>query len=85
MMLLKICDPDYETPALADFSVGFSLLSLSGLVTTPLTISFLAGGSTFENFVLSLVIAGVYFIIAFGAKASEKITVKKEVKGAVKI
>ncbi len=85
MMLLKICDPDYETPALADFSVGFSLLSLSGLVTTPLTISFLAGGSTFENFVLSLVIACVYFLIAFGAKASEKITVKKEVKGAVKI
>ena len=28
MMLLKICDPDYQTPALAEFSMGFALMSI---------------------------------------------------------
>ena len=64
MMLLKICDPDYETPALADFSMGFSLLSLSGLITTPLTISFLASRSTFDNMMLAVVIGAVFLVMA---------------------
>ena len=63
MMLLKICDPDYETPALTDFSMGFSLLSLSGLITTPLTLAVIASGSTMANFLFSLVVAGVFWAI----------------------
>lgn len=53
MMLLKICDPDYETPALADFSMGFSLLSLSGLITTPLTLAVIASAAPGELPVLA--------------------------------
>ena len=63
MMLLKICDPDYDTPALADFSMGFSLLSLSGLITTPLTLAVIASGSTMANFLFSLAVAGVFWAI----------------------
>ena len=63
MMLLKICDPDYETPALTDFSMGFSLLSLSGLITTPLTLAVIASGSTMANFLFSLAVAGVFWAI----------------------
>ena len=77
MMLLKICDPDYETPALADFSVGFSLLSLSGLITTPITIGMLAAGSTMENLLLNLGFAVVYLAIAVGATVMERVSEKK--------
>lgn len=28
LMLLKICDPDYETPVINDFSIGFSFVSV---------------------------------------------------------
>ena len=34
LMLLKICDPDYESPALADFSVGFALMSVLSIFTS---------------------------------------------------
>ncbi len=67
MMLLKICDPDYDTPALADFSMGFSLLSLSGLITTPLTLGILATGSTMTNLLFSLAVTAVFWAILAGA------------------
>lgn len=72
MMLLKICDPDYETPALSDFSVGFSLLSLSNMITQPIAISYLANGTTMENLVVSLLMAAVFFAVAYGAYAMER-------------
>lgn len=34
LMLLKICDPDYESPALADFSMGFALMSVLSIFTS---------------------------------------------------
>ena len=69
MMLLKICDPDYETPALADFSMGFSLLSLSGLITTPLTLAVFASGSTMANFLFSLAVTGVFWAGRFWTRS----------------
>ena len=78
MMLLKICDPDYETPALADFSMGFSLLSLSGLITTPLTLAAIASGSTMANFLLSLAMTGAFWailaVVAVGSRVSARRT-----------
>lgn len=78
MMLLKICDPDYETPALADFSMGFSLLSLSGLITTPLTLAVIASGSTMANFLFSLAVTGVFWailaVVTVGSRVSARRT-----------
>jgi ESS family glutamate:Na+ symporter len=41
LMLLKICDPDYKTPVLNDYSIGFSLTSISGFVLMPINVSML--------------------------------------------
>jgi len=45
MMLLKICDPDYESPALVNFSMGFSIMGMIGLVTALYTMPILQFGS----------------------------------------
>lgn len=50
MMLLKICDPDYETPALPDFSMGFAMMSIARMVADPITLGVLATGTTLANF-----------------------------------
>jgi ESS family glutamate:Na+ symporter len=39
LMLLKICDPDYELPALNDYSVGFSFASVTNFVLLPVTVN----------------------------------------------
>jgi ESS family glutamate:Na+ symporter len=41
LMLLKICDPDYELPALNDYSVGFSFISVLNFVLLPITVNLL--------------------------------------------
>lgn len=76
MMLLKICDPDYDTPALADFSMGFSLLSLSGLITTPLSMAVLSTGSTMDNLLFSLAAAVVFWIILAGVTIAGRVSAK---------
>ena len=73
MMLLKICDPDYETPALTDFSMGFSLLSLSGLITTPLTLAMIAAGSTMANFLFSVAVACVFWAVLGVVTVSDRV------------
>lgn len=72
MMLLKICDPDYETPALNDFSMGFALMSIIGIFTSPITYGLLATGSTFANFAFSSVCAIVYVAMALVGRAMLK-------------
>jgi ESS family glutamate:Na+ symporter len=39
LLLLKICDPDYELPVLNDYSVGFSLTSVSSFMLLPITVN----------------------------------------------
>jgi ESS family glutamate:Na+ symporter len=41
LMLLKICDPDYELPVLNDYSVGFSFMSVLNFVLLPITVNLL--------------------------------------------
>ena len=64
MMLLKICDPEYKTPALQDFSVGFSMISIFSLALYVVIMKALAGWSTMANFGFSTVVC-----IAFTAMA----------------
>lgn len=77
MMLLKICDPDYDTPALADFSMGFSLISLSGLITQPITLGVLATGSTMSNFTLAAILFLIYMVITSAAGGLSKMFSRK--------
>lgn len=49
MMLLKICDPGYDSPVLQDFSMGFAVLSIVSIFTSPLTYSMIATGTVMSN------------------------------------
>ena len=63
MMLLKICDPDYQTPALAEFSMGFALMSIISTVTSPIYYGLIAEGSTMANLMFNVVIGGFYILM----------------------
>ena len=65
MTLLKICDPEYKSPALSEFSLGFSLMSATGLLVVPILNTVLAVGSTFDNFITAIISAILYFAFAF--------------------
>ena len=65
MTLLKICDPEYKSPALSEFSLGFSLISVTGLLIVPILNTVLAVGSTFDNFITAIISAILYFVFAF--------------------
>ncbi len=66
--LLKICDNDYQSPVLKDFSLGFSINFVSSLLIVPILNSVLATGSTMMNFIVSIIFTLVYIGIAFSPK-----------------
>lgn len=63
MMLLKICDPDYTTPALAEFSMAFALMSIVSTITSPVYYGLIAEGSTFANLMFNVVIGVGYTVM----------------------
>ncbi|MEI0524332.1 sodium/glutamate symporter [Brachyspira murdochii] len=65
MTLLKICDPEYKSPALTEFSLGFSLMSVTGLLIVPILNTVLAVGSTFDNFITAVISSALYLVFAF--------------------
>lgn len=77
MTLLKICDPEYKSPALSEFSLGFSLMSVTGLLIVPILNTVLAVGSTFDNFITAIISAILYFAFAFMVSFINKKTFTK--------
>lgn len=65
MTLLKITDPEFESPVLTDFSMGFALISLVSLVISPFDYNILAQGSTFMNFFWNTGVGLFYAAVAF--------------------
>ena len=63
MMLLKICDPGYDSPTLKDFSMGFAVVSISGIFYQPLMYNLIATGTEVTNLLYHLVL-GVFFLVA---------------------
>jgi len=64
MTLLKITDPEYESPVLNDFSMGFALMSLFSLVISPIDYNFIARGSTLANFLWNIGVGLFYATLA---------------------
>lgn len=64
MMLLKICDPDYETPALNEFAMAFALFSIISIPLSPITWGLVATGSTIANLGWSALMCGAFLIMA---------------------
>lgn len=76
MMLLKICDPEYETTALNDVSLGMSLFNLISLPLTLIIYYSLKNGTRMQIFltVTAVLIVSVILLLLFRGlyKRSEK-------------
>ncbi|HHW93766.1 MAG TPA: sodium:glutamate symporter [Clostridiaceae bacterium] len=64
MTLLRVCDPDYESPVISDFSMGFALMSIFSLVISPIDYYFLKNSSTSTNFFWNIVVFVFYAAVA---------------------
>jgi ESS family glutamate:Na+ symporter len=62
LMLLKICDPDYKTPVLNDYSMGFSLTSVSNFILMPITVSMLL----YQTFSINVLFQSGLLVIGLG-------------------
>lgn len=61
--LLKICDPDFESPVMNDFSLGFALYSLGNIFAAPLIYSLAGLGTPSANFMFHTAMALAWFVI----------------------
>lgn len=77
MMLLKICDPDYRTSALQDFSVGFSMISIISLALYVVIMQALKSWSTTGNLLFSIVLTMLFTGLAILVGMLRKRKLKK--------
>jgi ESS family glutamate:Na+ symporter len=59
LMLLRICDPDYKTPALQDYSMAFSLTAVTGFILMPVNVSLLL----YRDFMTNFLFQGACFVL----------------------
>jgi ESS family glutamate:Na+ symporter len=78
LMLLKICDPDYKTPVLNDYSMGFSLTSVTSFILMPIIVSMLLYQSFTVNllFQIGLLVIGMILLLG-GSQISRKLGAQK--------
>lgn len=78
LMLLKICDPDFDLPVLNDYSVGFSFTSITGFIMMPIVVNMLIGSSLLVNIVTQLVIlGGTLILFIFASQISKRFSSQK--------
>lgn len=63
MTLLKICDPDFESPALEDYSFSYAIRTVIDLISTPIMYAILAKGTSMQMLVFGLVYIVICYII----------------------
>jgi ESS family glutamate:Na+ symporter len=64
IVLLRICDPKFETPVLRDYSLGFSLVSLMGPIAIVSSISLSISRGAIAPILLNLACFGITFFIS---------------------
>jgi len=67
LLLLKICDPDYKLPVLNDYSVGFSMTSLTGFVLLPVTVALMMNYSFGMNMLFQGAVLAATAVVFLGA------------------
>jgi ESS family glutamate:Na+ symporter len=78
LMLLKICDPDYELPVLNDYSVGFSFTSVLNFVLLPVTVNLLLQYGFGVNLVYQMgLLAASVVLVALAHRVSQPVQVKE--------
>ena len=69
LMLLKICDPEYASLVLTDFSMGMAIYSMISLVQTPISYVLLGRGTTIDNFLYMAATALLFLGVALFGRA----------------
>jgi ESS family glutamate:Na+ symporter len=72
LMLLKICDPEYKSPVLNDFSMGFSLTSVTSFILMTIVVSMLLHQSFTVNLLFQTGLVVVGMILLLGANHISK-------------
>jgi ESS family glutamate:Na+ symporter len=65
LLLLRICDPEYKTPVLNDYSMGFSLTSVTSFILMPIIVSMLLYQPFAVNllFLFGLLVIGMVLVL----------------------
>jgi len=74
MMLLKICDPGYDSPTLTDFSMGFALFTITSIFTSPISYGLILRGTELSNFLFQFGLAMAFLVMALIGRAMLKKT-----------
>ena len=85
LMLLKICDPDYETPVINDFSIGFSFTSVLNFALMTVFVGCLLKYSAIVNVLIFLAVFLVYLLVGVGASKLAGETPAKPVSQAAAV
>ena len=67
LMLLKICDPEYKSPVLNDYSMGFSLTSVTSFILMPIVVSMLLYQSFTANVLFQAGLLAIGMVLLLGA------------------
>lgn len=77
LMLLRICDPDYESPALGDFTMCYPFISILTIAVAPAYYELIRSGSTMDNFLFALLMLSVFLGLAMIGKCGYVLENKK--------
>lgn len=61
--LLKICDPDFESPALEDYSFSYAIRTVIDLISTPIMYAILARGTSYQMLMFGIVYVIICYVI----------------------
>jgi len=65
--LLKICDPNLETPVMSDYSLSYAIRQAIELITTPVMYALLVRGTSSQMLLFGLLYTvGCYVVVAIG-------------------
>ncbi len=68
MALLKICDPNYDSPTLEDYSIANIMISITDLVALPIMYHILTQGTSPQMVIFGIVYTGFFAIVAIVGK-----------------
>lgn len=65
--LLKICDPDFETPVMTDYSLSYAIRQAIEIITTPIMYALLVRGTGMQMLMFGILYTlGCYVIVGIG-------------------
>lgn len=73
MTLLKICDPDFETPVMTDYSFSYAIRQVIELISTPIMYGILVKGTSMQMLMFGIIYTVLcYLIVGIGKMMYKK-------------